>query len=77
MTSFVPWLANLNIKRNVTLMFVNKKYRYLPLFLMYVDDFSKKEIIWTKHIKLNTKNTKVNKMKVRELTMMSQGLARN
>ena len=69
MTSFVPWLANLNIKRNVTLMFVNKKYHYLPLFLMYVDDFSKKEIIWTKHIKLNTKNTKVNKMKVRELTI--------
>ena len=27
-TSFVPWLANLNIKRNVTSMFVNKKYRY-------------------------------------------------
>ena len=30
MTSFVPWLANLNIKfkRNVTSMFVNKNYRY-------------------------------------------------
>ena len=28
MTSFFPWLANLNIKRNVTSMFVNKKYRY-------------------------------------------------
>ena len=27
-TSFVPWLENLNIKRNVTSMFVNKKYRY-------------------------------------------------
>ena len=27
MTSFVPWLVNLNIKRNVTSMFVNKKYR--------------------------------------------------
>ena len=27
MTSFVPWLANLNIKGNVTSMFVNKKYR--------------------------------------------------
>ena len=27
MTSFGPWLANLNMKRNVTLMFVNKKYR--------------------------------------------------
>ena len=26
--SFVQWLANLNIKRNVTSMFVNKKYRY-------------------------------------------------
>ena len=25
--SFVPWLANLNIKRNLTSMFVN---RYLP-----------------------------------------------
>ena len=30
-TSFVPWLANLNIKRNVTSTFVNKKYRYTPL----------------------------------------------
>ena len=28
MTYIVPWLANLNIKRSVTLMFVNKKYRY-------------------------------------------------
>ena len=27
-SSFVPWLANFNIKRNVTSMFVDKKYRY-------------------------------------------------
>ena len=28
MTSFVAWLATLNIKRNVTSMFVNMNYRY-------------------------------------------------
>ena len=28
MTSFVPWLANMNIKRNVKSMFVYKKCRY-------------------------------------------------
>ena len=28
MTSFVPWLANLNIKRNVTSMFVNKELEW-------------------------------------------------
>ena len=33
MISFVPWLANLNIKRNVTSMFVNKKYRYMRSFV--------------------------------------------
>ena len=29
MTCFVPWLANLNIKRNVMSIFVNKKYRVI------------------------------------------------
>ena len=28
MHAIVQWLANLNIKRNVTSMFVNKKHRY-------------------------------------------------
>ena len=28
MHASVRWLANLNIKRNMTLMFVNKKHRY-------------------------------------------------
>ena len=28
MRAIVQWLANLNIKRNVTSMFVNKKHRY-------------------------------------------------
>ena len=31
-TSFVPWLANLNIKRNVTSMFVNKNIDILICF---------------------------------------------
>ena len=35
MTSFVPWLANLNIKCNVTSMFVNKKFRYCVLRVLY------------------------------------------
>ena len=29
MHAIVRWLANLNIKRNMTSMFVNKKHRYL------------------------------------------------
>ena len=28
MRAIVQWLANLNIKRNMTSMFVNKKHRY-------------------------------------------------
>ena len=28
MPAIVQWLANLNIKRNMTSMFVNKKHRY-------------------------------------------------
>ena len=30
MHAIVQWLANLNIKRNMTSMFVNKKHRYRP-----------------------------------------------
>ena len=30
MHAIVQWLANLNIKRNMTSMFVNKKHRYFP-----------------------------------------------
>ena len=30
--SFVRWLANLNIKRNLTSMFVNKYLPYIMLF---------------------------------------------
>ena len=29
MHAIVQWLANLNIKRNMTSMFVNKKHRYI------------------------------------------------
>ena len=29
MHAIVRWLANLNIKRNLTSMFVNKKHRYI------------------------------------------------
>ena len=36
MHAIVQWLANLNIKRNMTSMFVNKKHRYMNL------DFSSK-----------------------------------
>ena len=31
MYAIVRWLANLNIKRNMTSMFVNKKHRYCQL----------------------------------------------
>ena len=31
MHAIVQWLANLNIKRNMTSMFVNKKHRYYSL----------------------------------------------
>ena len=36
MHAIFQWLANLNIKRNMTSMFVNKKHRYynLTLFVM-------------------------------------------
>ena len=32
MHAIVQWLENLNIKRNMTLMFVNKKHRYIYKF---------------------------------------------
>ena len=37
MHGFVQWLANLNIKRNMTSIFVNKKRRYMAQFLFYAD----------------------------------------
>ena len=55
MTSFVPLLANLNIKRNVTSMFVNKKYRYkLERQLPLVGDTS--VVIYNAHAKLGAKS---------------------
>ena len=35
--AIVRWLANLNIKRNLTSMFVNKKHRYLGFKLLRVN----------------------------------------
>ena len=34
MHAIVQWLENLNIKRNMTSMFVNKKHRYRSLFAL-------------------------------------------
>ena len=35
MHAIVQWLANLNIKRNMTSMFVNKKHRYKPCSVLF------------------------------------------
>ena len=52
-TSFVPWLANLNIKRNVTSMFENKKYRYskpiiMQTFILLAGKTTAEEDMWKK-----------------------------
>ena len=38
MHAIVQWLANLNIKRNATSMFVNKKHRYRPFYSFLLSD---------------------------------------
>ena len=35
MHAIVHWLANLNIKRNITSVFVNKKHCYISIYLTY------------------------------------------
>ena len=40
MHAIVQWLANLNIKRNMTSMFVNKKHRYSPETFFYEGNLS-------------------------------------